>query len=492
MKTYLPCVLWLLAAIAGGGEILVVNEDNSHFFGGRLPEDMTLEGLQTFVDHYADTGVTHLFLCPNAQRASYDSPVRGAIWENTRDEEGFLSAWPRNARLLHERGLDPYKIWLERCREKGISGWLSIRMNDIHNADDPTNIQHCDFWREHPEFHRNPSGKSWFDHALNFAYPEVREFSLAYIREVLERYDMDGIELDWMRFGRHLTPGNEVAEAPILTDFMREVRELVQTFEKTRGHKILISVRVPTLPEAADGLGMRAADWARAGYVDWIVPAPHWATTDFDIPVEHWKELVKDAPQEVKIIPCSEINVQSDPRYSRATLDYAGLRGWAEAVNYRGADGIYLFNWFDSRSFEASRAYFDLLKVGFAPENTASRVRRFILTYHDTVPQGISQGLQLPNQVNAEVPPTFRLRLGKAPRSGKAFVCVGIPPECNVSCLTVNGRELKDISYVTRDQQKNIVEFEIPIDSLVDGENSITVHERESFYETWVEIRLEP
>ena len=329
MKRFLPFFLCVLAATVCRAEILAVNEDNSHFFGGRLPEDMTLEGLQAFVDHYADTGVTHLFLCPNAQRASYLSPVRGAIWENIPQNAGFHSAWPQNAKLLHERGLDPYKIWLERCREKGISGWLSVRMNDIHNADDPTNFQHCNFWREHPEFHRNPSGKSWFDHALNFAHPEVRAFSLAYLREVLERYDMDGLELDWMRFGQHLTPGRESAEAPILTDFMREVRELVTEFEKVRGHRILISVRVPTVPESADGLGMRAGDWAQAGYVDWIVPAPHWSSTDFDIPIETWKEIVQGAPRPVKIIPCSELNMRSDPRFEQVPMDYAQPRSAA-------------------------------------------------------------------------------------------------------------------------------------------------------------------
>ena len=32
-----------------------------------------------------------------------------------------------NARLLDERNLDPYAVWIARCREKGISPWLSMR-----------------------------------------------------------------------------------------------------------------------------------------------------------------------------------------------------------------------------------------------------------------------------------------------------------------------------------------------------------------------------
>ena len=56
--------------------MLVINEDNSHFFGTRKPEDMTLAGLHAFVDQYAGSAVTHLFLCPNAMRASFPQPPR--------------------------------------------------------------------------------------------------------------------------------------------------------------------------------------------------------------------------------------------------------------------------------------------------------------------------------------------------------------------------------------------------------------------------------
>jgi hypothetical protein len=60
---------------------LVINEDDSHFFGSRSADDMSVAGLNAFVDQYADTKVTHLFLCPNAMKASYRNKVRNAIWE---------------------------------------------------------------------------------------------------------------------------------------------------------------------------------------------------------------------------------------------------------------------------------------------------------------------------------------------------------------------------------------------------------------------------
>ena len=56
--------------------MLVINEDNSHFFGTREPQDMTPAGLHAFVDQYAGSAVTHLFLNANAMRASFRLPAR--------------------------------------------------------------------------------------------------------------------------------------------------------------------------------------------------------------------------------------------------------------------------------------------------------------------------------------------------------------------------------------------------------------------------------
>ena len=67
----------------------IINEDNSHFYSSRPAEDMTLKGLNAFVDQYAGTAVTHLFLCPNAMRASFRS--RGDRFHSSGIPVGGLS-----------------------------------------------------------------------------------------------------------------------------------------------------------------------------------------------------------------------------------------------------------------------------------------------------------------------------------------------------------------------------------------------------------------
>ena len=282
---------------------LILNEDDSHFFGSRSAEQMSLEGLHAFVDQYANTKVSHLFLCPNAMKASHRSKVRDAIWEmgegQKPPQEEFAKKWCENARLLDERGLDPYAVWIARCREKKISPWLSMRMNDVHNVDDVDNYIHSSFWRKHPDYWRVPGGKGWTDRALDFGIPEVREHAMAYVRELLERYDPDGLELDWMRFGYHFRPGKEAEGVVILNQFMRDVRDLTRQWSAKRGHPIKLGARVPTLPDAAKGLGMDGVTWVREGLVDMLVPTPFWATTDFDIPITLWRERIGGAAKNI-------------------------------------------------------------------------------------------------------------------------------------------------------------------------------------------------
>ena len=341
---------------------LILNEDDSHFFGSRSAEQMNIEGLHTFVDQYANTAVSHLFLCPNAMKASYRSKVRDAIWELSDGQkpppEGFAKKWCANARLLDERSLDPYAVWIARCREKQISPWLSMRMNDVHNVDDVDNYIHSSFWRKHPDYWRVPGGKGWTDRALDYGIPEVREHAMAYVRELLERYDPDGLEPDWMRFGYHFRPGKEAEGAVLLTQFMRDVRALTQQWSAKRGHPIQLGARVATLPEAAKGLGMDGVTWVREGLVDMLVPTPFWATTDFDIPIELWREQIGSAAKNIVLA----------------------------AGRYRGADSIYLFNYLDPGPMTGGRdAYRTLLEEGLSLKNVTKKPRRHVITYRDTV-----------------------------------------------------------------------------------------------------------
>jgi hypothetical protein len=76
-----------------------------------------------------------------------------------------------------------------------IHAWASI------NEDDHGWGIQSEFSKKHPEYrwrHRNGTA---YHSQLSFAYPEVREYKLGLIKEMVRNYQIDGLFLDWIRTG---------------------------------------------------------------------------------------------------------------------------------------------------------------------------------------------------------------------------------------------------------------------------------------------------
>ncbi len=68
--------------------------------------------------------------------------VHGRGFDPTRDDQqpyfgdtpqsdrDALRRWAHNLRLMLDAGVDPMKQMIDRCRQKGISPWVSVRIND--------------------------------------------------------------------------------------------------------------------------------------------------------------------------------------------------------------------------------------------------------------------------------------------------------------------------------------------------------------------------
>ena len=212
---------------------IALNEDNSHFFCWHPREEMTVAGLNAWLDQYAGTQVGELLFCPNSQRSNVVSQWRQSVWDGFDPAQGneqpffagmrdfpfpfdwgaraHMRRWVEHAWLVHQQGIDPYALWIARSRSHGISPWLSMRMNDVHYVDEPEHPIHDRFWKAYPEYRRNPEHDPYNGQCLDYGVSEVRTYQLAYVQELLSRYDMDGFELDWMRNPFHFKPGTEEA-----------------------------------------------------------------------------------------------------------------------------------------------------------------------------------------------------------------------------------------------------------------------------------------
>jgi hypothetical protein len=485
---------------------LILNEDCNHFFIVRSEKDMTQESLFAFIDQYAETQISQIVLNPNCMRTSYRSAVWENIWEHGKQNpptDPYGINWVRNAQLLDQKGINPYVVWIQRCREKGISPWISMRMNDVHHVSDPSYF-HSAFWVNHPEFRRGDRiYTGWPDLAFDYGHPEVREYHMKLIREYFELYDFDGLELDWMRFGYHFKPGFEEEGNRILTDFHREVRQLANDYSKRRGHPIQISVRVPSRPQTAKGMGLDPIPWAKAGLIDQVVIAPFWATIEFDMPVELWKELLRGTS--VTLAAGLEINLRPTPKvwpkYGDGMNNSAEtVFGAAASLLYRGADRIYLFNYMDSVKPEDYPDYSPILHQAGTLATATSGVRRHIVTYSDTWAPGEPQAYSLPASVMKGGSSEFRIPIGPRPQKGFAQNFIGLGEEGNLDTTAlevyVNTVRCRPSSAAIPKPIHPIAwktaGFEIPVELLHDGYNHVRVLSTSDHPQqiVWVEIQI--
>ncbi len=190
-------------------------------------------------------------------------PVEGDRWYAT------------NLKLFAE-GTDVLHLACEEGRKAGGLVLAGMRMSDAHHgptwqpkSDSPLFAQ---FVMDHPEWCNTwPDGRR--DATMNYAVPEVQAHRLQILREMATNYDIDGLELDWMRWCRHFPAGKQREHLADLTSFVGKVREMLDEVAAKKGRgKMVLGHRVPVTLEESLNIGCDVATWAKRGYADYFSP----------------------------------------------------------------------------------------------------------------------------------------------------------------------------------------------------------------------------
>ena len=259
----------------------------NYWFGGR---PLTVEDVNAAVDMVAGTQVTTYMMCTGSSAVYYPSKYSNMLGD---DRGGTLKAcydsatynlWRRywdNEKRLEAEGTDMVSASLARARERGLETFITLRMNDLHFADTLSACKMAmeEFWLQNPQFWTNdPSIGYNSAGALDYAHPQVREHKLALIREQLERFGplIDGVDLDFMRFFVYFRADEARANSQIMTQFLCQVRSLVDSVSAVLGRPLLLSARVaPTLAYNMEK-GLDVAEWVRRGLLDFVSIGTHW------------------------------------------------------------------------------------------------------------------------------------------------------------------------------------------------------------------------
>jgi hypothetical protein len=346
-------------------------------------------------------------------------------------------------------------------------------MNDCHYNHILDHPFHGSFWKKNPQLCReNCSG--YFANCLDYANQEVRDYYMALVIETLDRYDIDGLELDFMREPYLFSAGKEAEGAPILTGWMREVRRLVADAAAKRGHPIRLGVRVPSRLETTLTMGLDAVTWAKEGLIDLLVVTPRWATLEFNMPIRQWRRML--GTSEVTFAGGLEIRYQPYPGGPASLVTPELATGAAVSVLSQGADAVYLFNFFQDPALgRPLPVYQRTLKAMASLDSLLKQPRSIGVTYRDITAPGEEYQAPLPATGRQIV---FPIRLGPIPDS--RWLCdllMGIKSSQDTSTpvpwVWVNGEACQVRSDDTTKDGSRLISFRVPTAALVRTE----VHE---------------
>ena len=262
---------------------VIYNDDGCAVWGGGgIPEGFLKHRMHTVPDSQVDSVYFNTVMW--ADRFSHTPTVGEFVTESLQDGD---SAEMRELCLgfqqLADAGRDAMQLTLDFCHEHDLEFVWTYRLNDIHAVFEIEQLAR--FKKQNPHlllgsprdgdaFPGSDQRRYWT--ALNFAYKEVRQRRLDVIADVLSRYDVDGIDLDFMRhpiffeltmLGRSATP----EELGIMNGFVRQVRKLILEVSQKRGRPMLLSVRIPETVRLAHRIGLDIERWLKYGLVDIVV-----------------------------------------------------------------------------------------------------------------------------------------------------------------------------------------------------------------------------
>lgn len=458
---------------------LLHNEDcTDFFFHQNIQPDKAGEAVDRYIDVLTGAGVSVLMCNTNARRTNYRSKVWEAFWDGynpdgSDDQPFFANVKQENRKnyrklihnmlTLHNEGIDyPVRV-AKRCRHHGISPWISLRMNDVHYNNNLEHPFHSELWRQPELFRQGDPG--YYARALDYAHPQVRNHYRALIVETLERYDIDGLELDFLREPYLFSKGKEQQGRQILTEWMREIRVLVDAAAKRRGHAVKLGVRVPSSPVTATSLGLDAPAWTKENLVDLVVVAPRWATLEFAMPLKKWRELLGDR---VTLAGGLEALCRPSPGAAPHIVTPEDATGAAIAVLSSGADVVYLFNYFQNGHPHWSIPEYQRMLKSFSSINKLRKLpRRHTVTFRDVTAPGENYRAPLPASGTKL---SFFLPLGPAPVVGsqvKTTIEIAAQPlQETLPIVSLNGIAGKFDSKETLKNGNDLATHAFPITAL--------------------------
>jgi hypothetical protein len=325
----------------------IVNDDGGRGFWNWTAPLTTAQYLDAlFGPQIEGKPVQALFWCGlqnpsgTAQYGTKAGEVRGS-----RKKKMSASDWQMLATLrgMLSRGDDPLAVICARGHELGRDVWLSFRVNDHHHVGSPNSTKSSQLYETRPDLRLD-------DGRWDYTKSDVREQVFRLMREAYLDYDVDGVELDFLRSPGYF-PKDRIDEGKgLLNSLMKRLRDLADEAAKKKGRPQGLAVRLPSHEPACGETGLDWRTWVRQGWID-VLTASCFQSAEQEADLSAFVEGCRGSG--TRVFWCIEStagfpNVEFDrTRYYGGAPNGPSLehyRAMALSAYEQGADGLYFFN----------------------------------------------------------------------------------------------------------------------------------------------------
>ena len=311
---------------------------------------------------------------------TYETEIGELIGDHPESADGIVA---RNLRRLIETAGGPLSALIPLCRGAGLPFFARLRMNSHYDIE-PDDPLWSDVRRQHPDWCIGMPDSGYpvgsLEHGIrtgfDFRHREVRNYRLAIIGELIERFELDGLELDFMRHPAFFRIAEAYQHRHLMTDLMREVRKRVAAAGAARNRPMQLAVRVPATLADAARIGLDVTRWMEEYLVDIVVVGGGFIP--YETPIREFVDMAGDG---IDVYGCIESTRYADEKNLRAIAShfYAG-----------GAHGVQLYNFY-TKGAEWNRRILNQLAdpqtlVRLDKRYELDQTARFTTPYHCAFP----------------------------------------------------------------------------------------------------------
>lgn len=268
-------------------------------------------------------------LCRRIKRAGFNVFMpcvwhgRGTVWPSE------LAPWDSNN--IHNPDYDPLANLVDIAREYEIEvhPWITVGLRQRNFL---------------PEFVDSPKSESFDWHN-----PAFRNFAVSLIMEVVNRYAIQGINLDFVRFSSP-RPGHELEQEAVVADVIRRVSNQIRNIKP----ELVISVCAAPWHKTIGQFGQNSPKWADEGIIDVIYSMQYEYNPDFEV-VKQIQSRMKNPQALVMMIgnyDQSKLTGAVLPRDAKRVCD---LLAESRKLSLKNGVGLYLYSMLSDEQIDLLR-----------------------------------------------------------------------------------------------------------------------------------------